>query len=150
MQCHIKIRADAKEDKNKLPRFFFSSQFYVFCLPSKVQNICSERNMKWKMKLIFETEWIYAKTQQHTTAKTVSFHIFSPFFLVEMRLFIFSIQYFLQMPLHFFHCVDIVEAIFFFSSLFLVLFIVSGTRSQVIVINILLIHWLNAGRKKGT
>lgn len=61
-------------------RDFFSSQFYVFCLPSKVQNICSERNMKWKMKLIFETEWIYAKTQQHTTAKTVSFHIFSPFF----------------------------------------------------------------------
>lgn len=117
MQCHIKIRADAKEDKNKLPRFFFSSQFYVFCLPSKVQNICSERNMKWKMKLIFETEWIYAKTQQHTTAKTVSFHIFSPFFLVEMRLFIFSIQYFLQMPLHFFFIASTSSRRFFSSLL---------------------------------
>lgn len=60
---------------------------------SKVQNICSKTGRKRtkKLKLIFETE--YAETQQNR------FFFFKRSKIV--CLFIFSIQYFLQIPLHF-------------------------------------------------
>lgn len=125
--------ATEREREKRTGISWFLSKFYVFCLPSKLWSICNRRKKA-------KNEINIRHGICRDTAKTVHYIFFvnawNVYAYIRKCLFIFSIQYFLQIELHF---SAYFLSLIFFSSLCCLLF-----RAHVHKWSLLTLYWFTA------